>query len=46
MLVNHNPAGVPVIPQGTFDYIGRYLQFYYPAARLIEIPDETPVKNS
>lgn len=46
VLFNHYPAGDPVIAQDTFDYIGRYLQFYFPTARLIEIPDETSVKNN
>lgn len=45
VLFNHYPEGDPVIAQDTFDYIGRYLKFYFPATRLVEIPDETPVKN-
>lgn len=42
LLYNLYPAGDPVISADTRDYLKRYLDFYHPACRWIEIPYVEP----
>lgn len=45
VLFNRYPAGNAEISGDTWDYIRQYLRFYYPEARMIEIPEIVPATS-